>query len=154
MDKSNPSCWTQKAHESPSTAAAVVVFIALWDDRCALLGSLEFWEVQLSSVSCAASPSLFCCLPLCSVSDPVRSTAGLSSTDPHQHQDPKLLLIAVDSLLTSRLLSWKRDHVCSSLFRFYLYFKPHTRCRVSLELVTGAHDYIIHEEKLPAAAAK
>ena len=32
----------------------------------------------------------------------------------------------------------RTGYVCSWLFGFYLYFKPHTRCRVGLELVTGA----------------
>lgn len=48
----------------------------------------------------------------------------------------------------------KKDYVCCWLFRFYLYFKPHTRSRVGLELVTGAWGCIIHENEPLAAAAK
>jgi len=41
----------------------------------------------------------------------------------------------------------KKKSVCSWLFSFYLYFRAHTRCRVGLELVTGARGCIIHEEE-------
>jgi hypothetical protein len=46
------------------------------------------------------------------------------------------------------VLKKKRPSVCSRLLSFYLYFKPHTRCRVGRELVTGARGCIIHEQEL------
>lgn len=67
------------------------------------------------------------------------------------------LLIAVNlrlRWLSSVLRREKKHAVCSSLFSFYLYFKPHTRCRVELELVTGAYDCIIHKQEPTGANAK
>lgn len=116
---------------------------------CALI-SLNWFSIQLCF-------SLFYSLPLCSVRFLLHTiNSWTSHCGPNQPNSaaPQPRLIAVDSLLTSLLLSWKKGYVCSWLFSFYLYFKPHTRCRVGLELVTWAHSCIIHEEELLAAAAK
>lgn len=124
-----------------------LLLLLLW---CESLGAARLCCALISWARC----SVFGFAVLFSAS--TQSTAGLFSAEPGRPdsaaQQPRL--IAVDSLLTSLLLSWKKDYVCSWLFSFYLYFKPHTRCRVGLELVTGARGCIIHEEEPLAAAAK
>lgn len=153
VDKRSPSSSANNVDKT--IPAAVVVFALVWIAlRCsALLCFNKFSLVQYLALLCSFLLSSI--LP-CSASASIQSTAGLFSADPDQPdsaaQQPRL--IAVDSLLTSLLLSWKKDYVCSWLFSFYLYFKPHTRCRVGLELVTGAHGCIIHEKEPLAAAAK
>lgn len=125
------------------TAAAVVALVWIARRRSALLCFNKLGSVQCVWLCCA----LFCL-------HAVNSWTFLCGARPADSAAQQPRLIAVDSLLTSLLLSWKKDYVCSWLFSFYLYFKPHTRCRVGLELVTGARGCIIHEEEPLAAAAK
>lgn len=154
VDKRGPSSSANNTVDK-TILAAVVVIALVWNAlRCpALLCFNKFNLVQYLTLLCSF---LLSSILLCSVSASIQSTAGLflcgSRRPDSAAQQPRL--IAVDSLLTGLLLSWKKDYVCSWLFSFYLYFKPHTRCRVGLELVTGARGCIIHEKEPLAAAAK
>ena len=135
---------------SRSIAHSIVVFIFYY---------LHFGCVPVAAVPCSfaccgvrlcqAEPCVVVlCLGVCS--SRLLEVDSRTFFFPGSQTGPGPPLIAVDSLPNNMLsvLKKKRASVCSRLLSFYLYFKPHTRCRVGRELVTGAPGCIIHEREL------